>query len=295
MTCMGIRAEGWAIPSLGGKGEDMAEDRNSRKLSAGPGDTDTHSRWKVARRWSYGGLAFIAVVSLIGLIVAWSGHPSNNTLRYEFAKTCMQVLALTVFGGLATIATFNFQYSRTQEDNQLEQERRQLENGRDQRSREDDKLRSIAEETLDAYNRVKRIRRLLAAETSDGTLKLATYDRYMANLIDEQLTFERLKRLTPFIPDKRLRLPLDHGTNASQEPLTSQILADGYQEIEKFLNGVIAEYQERRQIIPEKTSASLANFDRLSAFVGNEFTIRMAVAMDKIFDYMLIVLWQSPE
>jgi hypothetical protein len=292
MTYMGIRAEGWAI-LLRRQGEDMAQDRNPRKRSAGSGDTP--SKWKVARRWSYGGLAFIAVVSLIGLIIAWSGHPSYNTLRYEFAKTCMQVLAVTVFGGLATIATFSFQHSRTQEDNQLERDRHQLENERDQRSREDDQLRSIMEKTLDAYNRVKRIRRLLDAETSDGTLALVTYDKYMANLIDEQLTFERLKRFTPFISDQRLRLPLTHGTNTSREPMTSQTLTASYEGIEKYLNEVIDEYQKKRQIIPEDTSVPLAKFGKLSGFVGHEFTMRVAHQMDAIIDLLLTMLWQPLE
>jgi hypothetical protein len=271
----------------------MAEDRNPHKRSTESGDTP--SRWKIARRWSYSGLAFIAVVSLIGLIIAWSGHPSSNTLRYEFAKTCMQVLAVAVFGGLATIATFNFQHSRAQEDNRLERNRRQLEKERDQRSREDDQLRSIAEETLGIYNRVKRIRRLLKAETGDGTLARVAYDRYMTNLLDEQLTFERLRTLTLFNPDKRLRVPLDRGTNASRGPLTSQTLTDSYQKIGQYLNEVIAEYQQKRHIVPETTTASLAEFDRLSEFLGYEFAKRLAHPMDTIIEYMLVVLWQSPE
>lgn len=49
---------------------------------------------KIARRFSVAILCLIAGASLIGLVIAWSGNPTSATLRYEFAKTCMQVLAL---------------------------------------------------------------------------------------------------------------------------------------------------------------------------------------------------------
>jgi len=123
---------------------------------------------------------FIFALSVIVLIIAWSGHPGSNTLRYELAKTCMQVLAVAFFGGLATMATFNFQYQRTQEagrsqqraegdrekarkaaeayDQKMAEWRRDVDDLRDERRRRDEQLRPTVEETLAAYNRVKRIR-----------------------------------------------------------------------------------------------------------------------------------------
>ena len=217
-------------------------------------------------------------LSLIGLIIAWSGHPASNTLRYEFAKTCMQVLAVAFFGGLAAIATSSFQYARTQEtdhlrqqaanerddarteaeasDRRLEQLRRDVDRAREERRRQDDQLRSVMRETLTAYNRVKRIRRLLAAETNDsaaGHLTLAVYDKHMDRLIDEQLAFESLNRFTPFIDDERLSVSPTRKAEATSQTamskMSSQTLVDFYTAIEKYLNEVINEYKEKRYTV----------------------------------------------
>jgi hypothetical protein len=231
--------------TLPGKGDDMAGNKKPR---------DSSHKWKVAGRWSLGGVVFIGGVSLIGLIIAWSSHPRSDSLRYEFAKTCMQVLAVAFFGTLAAIAAFTFQHSRTQADNDLERKRQENDKERDERGRKDDQLRSIMGETLTIYNRVKRIRRLLAAQTGNGRyLTLAIYDEHMANLIDEQLAFEMLKRLPPFIRNEPLSpAPYVAGSERRvQDPTLENAyedthLADAYQGIEKYLNHVIDEYKEKR-------------------------------------------------
>jgi len=48
------------------------------------------------------------------------------------------------------------------------------------RARQDDLLRALPQETLIAYNQIKRLRRLLKAETADdhhGHVQLELYDR----------------------------------------------------------------------------------------------------------------------
>ena len=298
----------------------MDEERKSHGVpAASPGSTH---KWRHARNWSLIWLGCIAAVSLIGLIFAWSGNPTSNSLRFELAKTFMQVLAVAFLGGLATLATFTFQNSRAQENEQSrraeekaekailraedekerkqEQDRREFENARAERRLQDDQLRSIMEETLKTYNRVKRIRRLLEAETNDGAsgcLTLVVYDRHMTDLIDEQLAFERLKRLTPFISDERLgQLPaLD--TRQPQAETNSQILTKGslvesYKDIEKYLNHVIDEYQDKRHTLPDKASVALTGFDELLGFIGDEFKARVSDQMDQVIETLLKVLWQ---
>lgn len=285
----------------------MDEGRKSEEATAVP--RDPTRKWKNARKWSLIWLGCIAVVSLIGLTFAWLGHPASNTLRYELAKTFMQVLAVAFLGGIATIATFNFQNSRAQEnedtrraedkeERRRERSRRKLEIARDERRRQDDQLRSIMEETLKAYNRVKRIRRLLEAETNDGAsgyLTLEPYDRYMVELINEQLTFERLKRFTPFISDERLNPALDAAqpqTSAKSQTLTKSSLEKSYRGIEDYLNDVIGEYQEKRHTVRDEVSVSLAEFPCLRGFIGGEFTAHAAKQLDKLIDDLLKALWQ---
>ena len=154
----------------------MAEGRNYSEAAAE--HSDTVRKWESAWTASLIGLGVIFVLSVIVLIIAWSGHPSSDTLRYELAKTCMQVLAVAFFGDLATMATFDFQYHRTQEADRIRQKaeaereaarmaveaydqkmaewRRDVDDLRDERRRRDEQLRPIVEETLAAYNRVKR-------------------------------------------------------------------------------------------------------------------------------------------
>ena len=270
---------------------------------------DVIPKWRIAGWWSIGGLAFIGLSSLIVLLVAWSSHPANNTLRYEVAKTCMQVLAVVFFGALATIATFTFQRSRAQEDSHLEQDRLRNDNALRQRRSEDDQLRSIMDDTLASYNRIKRVRRLLRAETREGDTRhitLAIYDKHMGDLIDEQLEFERLKRFTPFISDERLnpRRPqtagevvMKDGEEASREAYGSSALTEAYREIEEYLNGVIGEYEKQRHIVANDLTASLSTpnkppeFGKLSGFIGREF-LKVSSEIDKIVNTLLSALSQ---
>jgi hypothetical protein len=275
--------------------------------------TTTTQKWRAAGRWSLGGLGLIGVLALTGLILTWSSHP--DTVRFELAKTFMQVLAIAFFGTLATLAAFLFQRSHAQADQQAERQRQGRDNYRDLRRREDDQLRSIMNETLAAYNRVKQIRRQLRAETvttysrisqirgivsseiqngTDRCVSLRVYDQYMSHLIDEQLRFERLKRFTPFISDERLS-PLPN-TNAARfrKAMRSETLTSTYEDIEKYLNHVIHEYEDRRHTVVDRTMPMI-RFHWLSRFIDTDFEPHVADKMDVIIETLLTALWQPLE
>lgn len=298
----------------------MNEDQKSHEAPAAP--CVSTRKWRHARNWSLFWLVCIAAASLVGLIIAWRGNPTNNTLRFELAKTFMQVLAVAFFGGLATLATFTYQNSRAQENEQSrraeekaevairsaeeakerkqERDRHNFENARAERLRQDDQLRLILEETLRAYNWAKRIRRLLEAETNDGAsgfLTLAVYDRHMTDLIDEQLAFERLKRFTPFISDERLgQFPSSDARQLQAETkirtLTKSSLVKSYEDIEKYLNHVISEYQIKRHTLPDKAGVTLTDFKKLRGFIDGEFIACVSDEMDKVIKTLLEALWQ---
>jgi len=292
----------------------MTGDRNYSEAAA----EHSGAARKLGGAWTASliGLGVIFVLSMVVLIIAWSGHPSSDTLRYELAKTCLQVLAVAFFGGLATMATFNFQYHRTQEayrirqkaeaereaarmaveayDQKMAEWRRDVDDLRDERGRRDEQLRPMVEETLAAYNRVKRIRRLLEAETNDEAgrhLTRVVYDKHMDHLIDEQLAFERLKRLTRLINDEWLGLPT-RGVGAKPQVATGdeQPLTEFYAD----LNKVIDEYRKKRYTVPDDaTGISLAGFDRLSGFIHtDDFVPKAADKIDQIIAKLQIALWQ---
>jgi len=253
-------------------------------------------------------------------------------------------LAVAFFGGLATLATFTYQNSRAQEnedvrrakekageaiqraekkkqeairhaeeeakdaiqraeerrERQQERERRDFENARAERLRQDDQLRLIVEETLRAYNRAKRIRRLLEAETNDGAsgyLTLAVYDKHMSDLIEEQLAFERLKKVIPFISDKRLgQLPAFDARQPQAETknrtLTKILLVKSYEDIEKYLNHVIDEYEDKRHTLKDGAGVTLAEFEKLRGFIRREFVASVSDKMDVVIETLLEALWQ---
>jgi hypothetical protein len=220
-------------------------------------------------------LACIFTAALIVLILTWS-----DDLAMEAGKTSLSVLAVSVFGALAALAID--QYKRRREDDaqafqrQLDEDRdeaankrqrqeedwrRELARLRDTRNREDALLRSLLQDTLRAYNKVKRTRRLLKAFTMSAagrTLRLEIYDAHMQELMDLQLMFEEFKRLTGVSADRRLRLP---------------VLAAKYELIEKNLNKVIDEYIENRHRVETRGVLPLEEFPRLSGLFHGEYPL----------------------
>ncbi len=244
-------------------------------------------------------IAFIAV----GILAwAWSTSPENNTLRYEAAKTSMQVIAVAILGSLATLATLSFTQSRTRDadlhDRKLERWQRQVSDLRDQRDRQNEFLRSTLQATVNSYNRVKRERRLLLAETRVSgsnirNISLKIYDEHMAVLIDQQLEFEQFKRLAPFIDDERLNKAIA-GVDIEIKP--GDLLAECYGKIENYLNAVIDEYQNQRQSMVGG-SVSLAvrdtNLPKLTGFLNKSgFQPGISLHIASILDMLLNALLQ---
>lgn len=222
------------------------------------------------------GLLVIAAVAAVVAAVAWTDE--QNTLQYELAKIAMQVVAVAVLGGLATAATAIFQ-----ESFKIEATRREA--CVEQRRRQDDLLRDLLDETLTAYNRVKRIRRLLAARTADGTgqITLDVYDEQMSALIDQQLEFEKFKRRSPFIDDQRL-----HST-----ALSTSVLTDSYSEIETYLNRVIDEYESNRNLLSEHGEwLPVRRFCELAGFIGDAFKEGAANRIDEIIKALQGAIFQ---
>ncbi|MFF1607612.1 hypothetical protein ACFVYA_07505 [Amycolatopsis sp. NPDC058278] len=264
------------------------------------------SRILPAKRRGLIGLTMIGGVSIAILIWAWLGNPANSTLRYEAAKTAMQAISVALLGGLAGLATFTFQQDRTEEaqrqarqrDVRLEQWRRDVENLRDERARKDSLLQSLLQETLTAYNDIKRMRRTLAAATIDGAgghITLDIYDRHIGDLIVQQLEFEKFKRRLPSITDERLRnLALNDHESATQTRAPGEQLEMSYKIIEKYLNEVIDEYKDRRHVVVQTgpNGASLAEFVKLSGFIRDDFATEVSSQIDVIIELLQKALLQ---
>ncbi|HET7328221.1 MAG TPA: hypothetical protein VFJ14_13155 [Nocardioidaceae bacterium] len=237
----------------------------------------------------------IAVVGASVLAWTWSGDPASDTLRYELAKTSMQVIAVAAFGGLASIATFAFQDRRAQAAKDRERRavetQRDVDRLRDERTRLDDLLRSTLQATLTSYHQVKRARRLLVADTrkADGAhVTIDVYDKHMACILDQQLEFEQFKKLA-FLIDELPRRPSGDQTATPAERAT---LRRSYKRIEKYLNKVIKEYKEKRHLVAGGSGVPLEELTTLSAFLGSAFKPAVADRMDDIIKVLQTALLQ---
>jgi hypothetical protein len=124
-------------------------------------------------------------------------------------------------------------------------------------------------------------------------VQLDVYDRHTAGLIDQQLTFEELKRRAPFIADERLR---PSATGSPEAPITTS-----YKKIEKYLNKVIGEYEgkrrlfvgKRRLFVAEPKGLPLAALPKLSAFLGGDFVVNVSNQIDTLIEALQAALLQE--
>ena len=220
------------------------------------------------------------MLALGTLVLAWKHAPDGRSLWQEVAKTSLQVIAIAVIGGLASLITFSHQQRRLAAAKELEVQR-------DERTRADELLRSTLEDTLKSYNQVKRIRRLLDADTRQPehrAISVDVYDQHLRGLVDLQLAFEHFKRSAFKIDTLIKRLDLYERTDAQASRCT---LNETYASIEKYLNEVIKEYKEKRHVV----AASLGDFrlealPELNSFIGHKFVERVSDELDEVLEVL---------
>ncbi|TCN32795.1 hypothetical protein EV644_12411 [Kribbella orskensis] len=252
-----------------------------------------------ARLLTFGVLLLVAAVAAAVLSWAASSRPAGNTLRYEAAKTALQILAVVVIGGFATLATFTYQSTRTQEMQRLarqEERRHRLEDlAADKRDRQDDALRTLLQDTLVSYNATKKLRRKLRAVIEER-FTIEAYDKYMFELIDRQLEFEQFARLCPLIDDNRLQNPLIGEPTHLLDPRPEcESLEYSYRKIERYLNRIIREYEKSRaKVASTPAGIPISNLSKLSAFLGSRFPRVASRHMDKIVVILHTAVLQPP-
>jgi Skp family chaperone for outer membrane proteins len=231
------------------------------------------SKQKVAYEIIYGILVVIALASVVLLIMIWRSGAQHDTLKYEAAKTCMQVLGVVLVGFVVSLATFTLQSNRARrelradqireelqheverkreelqreverkrEELQREVERkredwqRKVEEARDARQREDELLNSTLSESMSAYHNAKRARRILRAQIwaqADG-------DCADPDVYDQQMAFINNVQLQ-FEQLKRTA-PLCDGKRVNKTNMVN-----GFRKIEEYLGELIAEYESNRR------------------------------------------------
>jgi hypothetical protein len=216
-------------------------------------------------------IAFIAVVSLF-LVRFYFREPAIdvNSLEFEVAKTFLQVAGVILFGAFVAISTFLFQEEWTQK---RENQRRESDRLRDERERQDVALRSLLTQSLETYNGVKRIRRILRAEGLQ-TIAAEVYKQQLLGLNDLQLTFEYLKIDVSTMGDKRL---IGDPSTAANDVRPSHLQTD-FGDIESYLNQIFKEFEQNLRLVEEQGTATLSSLDKLHSFLTDTRGFRAGVS-----------------
>lgn len=228
--------------------------------------------------------AFTIILGLFLILFFLRPRVEANTLEYELAKTCLQMSGIILFGAFVTLATFLFQKEWEQRrvdlmkesDNNREDTlrksdiiredlRRESDNLRDERERQDLALRAMLNQTLDAYNGVKRVRRILKSQTGNDTISKDAYEQQLLDLNDQQLTFEHLSRSLETIDDRRLRR---NPSMASEDGPPYDLKAE-YGGIESYLNRKIKEFEDNLHHVKIQGTVPLADLKELHLLVTN--------------------------
>lgn len=126
--------------------------------------------------WVWVILLAIAVLAIGVLAAVWLiAQPKRDELTYELAKTCMQVIGITVIGGVLTAATSSVQQARQEDAAALERQRQEDAQALE-RQREDFKVRTslldrssrCAQEMFATCQHVRRVRTDAGVDDPEG-------------------------------------------------------------------------------------------------------------------------------
>jgi hypothetical protein len=200
-------------------------------------------------------IVMLGIVGMVGVVVflLW-GKPMKEILDGDVFRLTYQFFLLAVLGG-----ALSFLFKEISRERQYRQE--ELIKEEEKRTHNSKRLREIHSELLGAYNKAKKVRRLLRAKalTKTTTSKKIIvvqdeYDRQMQELIDAQLVFE--------VYAKRIKYNKLWFKEAGN--LESKLGL-----IEKYLNRILQEYQKSfKTFSRDSRTKPLNKLPKLEEFVG---------------------------
>ncbi len=233
-------------------------------------------------------LAWVLVIAVIAgevFLLQYTWDSPSESAKREVLRASIQVLLVVFVGALITLAIGSIQ--------KASDERRKLVDGtKAEERRVDERATEFAARMLDAYHGVKRVRRLLEAETGplpskdQSQRQLAihrdAYLRLMSDLCDRQLEFESLKKRARVLqtrikgaegitveprerkPDRTTRLrDLDSKgsgawtTTRDSWEAESLSLEKACRAVERHLNELVEEFQKNLHRVPDEATMRL--------------------------------------
>jgi hypothetical protein len=250
-------------------------------------------------------IGLVIVIGLIALVVLFAvGRPTPGSFEIEIAKAALQVLVIATAGAVIGAGTFYFQqqYLAETERRRTEDDRahKGAEQDRDARRREDEALRSVIDATLDAYQRLKKERRLLRALAPEH-VTVSAYDDVAASIIDIQLAFEQLGRVAPLI-DAQVALtrppPSEDRHGQKRPPFVS--LHKSFNTIESYLQLIVTEYENSHRTVESAGAAGIAvtALPRLAALLSpssSDFRAGVSYHVDNVIGVLQASLLEPLE
>jgi hypothetical protein len=199
-----------------------------------------------------------------------------NTLEYEVGKALLQVGVVAIAGAVISLLTFEYQQERRDEEKARDEKHDELLRERNFKLQQTEKVKdsertaleyqrnlhlSTLKSVMHAYVRIKKARRLLRARArivvaSEKMILAEHYDAYLDWINDAQLDLENIAR------------DIETSASAFAHPIA---LRDNIRTIERYLNGIITEYEKMRcEFIEADQALSISSFPALSTFLSKD-------------------------
>ena len=199
----------------------------------------------------------ISALGVVGVLIflAWGKEIKDTVDEKVFSLTYQFFLFALLGGGLS------YFFRELSVERQLKQDA--LLKKQEKRSIDNKRLREIHSELLGAYNKAKKVRRILRAKaviqdpkSKESEVLLEQYDQQMEHLMDAQLVFETYA--------KRIKYNVLWLQAASD-------LERNLESIESYLNDILKEYQKNRKTFSgEPLVKRLDDLSFLKEFIGQD-------------------------
>jgi hypothetical protein len=195
-------------------------------------------------------LVGIFIILAAGIVIAFLWNAETATIKFELAKLVAQAILIGLGGALLSLVVSEYQLRQAQ----VEAQRMQVERRIGLRK---EVVASVLDRTLNAYNGVKRARRLLRAQALravGGRREVLSqpYDDQMLAINNLQLEFERL------VTESELDASVFTDSN---------MIGELYKDLESRLSKLITEYETLRPEFDKGGTLPLDRFKELRKFI----------------------------
>jgi hypothetical protein len=202
-------------------------------------------------------LSGVLLLSLLLFFVVSADDPKSGSLKFEAAKSLLQIALVSVVGAVISLVTGDYQRAKQSAEKEGERETARKEY-------RDDLLKSLLSRLMNNYTAVKKARRLLRGrgltprgEPPADHVLAAVYDAQIDVLNEAQLAFEHIRRDV-----------VTSETAFAEANYESLVKALG--KLDEYLGELVTEFEScRRMFAGDPASCRLGSLPKLEKFLGD--------------------------